>query len=171
MRSSDSEKLLNDIIGENGYRRFHHDLLKEAAVEFRRAHPIRFREWLLPLAAAVAAVATTLIFFAAHGKMTIQTIIEKPVEKRVFSFVVSSMPLRSDQVFASTAPSAVISTEPLDNDLFVRSSPSKGALVQTPPNAAVATVNDSELLALFPSEPTLLATIGGRKTFLIIKSP
>jgi len=172
MRSSDHEKLLNDVIGEGGYRRFHNDLLKEAAVEFRRAHPLRLSEWLLPLAAAVATVATTLIFFAAHEKKTIQSLVEKPVENRVSSLVVSSKPLRSGQIFASTAPFAVISTERLDNDLFARNSPLQGALVETPANAAVATVSDSELLALFPSEPTLLATIGpGRKTFLIIKTP
>ncbi|MGV3771899.1 MAG: hypothetical protein ACO1QB_03295 [Verrucomicrobiales bacterium] len=174
MRFSKPGKLLNDVFREGDYQKFREDLAASALAEFRQAHPKQrqqFAKWFLPLAA--------MVVFALFLKWSLKPDPQPLAQTEPFSpalpkedkvAMVQTAPLRVEQWVQPAGTVSEVVTKPLPDGLVVESFSKNLVIVSTPPGLRVPSLNDSELLAMFPSQPIFLAEVApGRKVFWLLE--
>jgi hypothetical protein len=170
MRLSEQKKLLEETFREGEFVEASKSAFHAAAAEFRRTHPRRWSERILPLAAALALLAAGL---AILWRPAIQTapriaVSDAPVTPAIH--LVRTVPLKPSQLVRTEAFKQRDENGGLQSlGIIVTSKMNENLVVATSAEPRVPLLTDADLLAAFPHQPVLLATIGpGQKRFVLI---
>jgi hypothetical protein len=149
--TTDNERLIRDVLRDEGYAQFRDDLRHKALAEFRRSRATR-RSWWLPLAACVPIAA------AIYWMRQPQPPAPPPITGVT---IVRSAPMKKEQIITTAGYVASLSV--------MRSSefPSAATIIRSDPALMVQSLTDDELLSLFPGQPVALVTLsdGARTLF------
>lgn len=143
-RRTDEERLLTDVLGEEAGAGFHEALLGETLRLARRRRQLRLAQRVGGAFALIAVTAAIAIWRRPHAPVLearppaphYQLTLSQPLPA---SCVVSSRPLRADQVVGSTFASSVVHTtagryQMLGDDELLALAPQPAALVRRGPH-------------------------------------
>jgi hypothetical protein len=152
MRSSEKEKLLNELIAEGDYQQFREELLASTAKEFRRAHRKSSGKLWLALAACVALTAVlSMQFFSPKQKQTVASV---------------STPSQAPLLNPKFAPVEIVTSKPIPDSDVIRTVPSQALIVRT--RITLPEISDVQLLALFKGQGAGFVEGEGGRRFVVM---
>jgi hypothetical protein len=161
MKTPEQDRLLDDVLRNEGYMAFRAELYQRSLAEFSRQRWLKTRNQLLALAACVPVVLCLYLLSTPRPVTT--------TKAQAVAAIVRSMPLAKDQIVA-TARLAVTLVKTMPQDLQLSFKPDRIEVVHTSDRLdSVATISDEQLLALFQGHPIALVTPrSGTKAFVFL---
>ena len=158
MKTTEKEKLLNDVLHDEGYAAFRAGLFDDTLAQLRRQRAARSRRRLLALAACLPIAAGLYSLLAPPT----------PPASQPFSTVavVRTAPLAGDQI-VTTATMTPPPTMAQAKVVFVTTAAANMEVVQTA-GQAVQMLTDQQLLDLFKGQPVALVTISPGERRLVL---
>ncbi len=158
MKTTEKDKLLNDVLHDEGYAAFRAGLFDDTLAELRRQRAARRRRRLLALAACLPIAAGLYSLLAPPT----------PPASHPFSTVavVRTVPLAEDQIVTSATMTAPPTTARA-KVVFVTTAAANIEVVQTA-GQAMQMLTDQQLLDLFKGHPVALVTIGPGERRLVL---
>ena len=158
MKTTEKEKLLNDVLHDEGYAAFRAGLFDDTLAELRRHRAARSRRRLLALAACLPIAAGLYALLAPPN----------PPASHPISTValVRTVPLAADQI-VTTATMTGQSMAAQAKVLFVTTAAANIEVVQTA-GQAMQMLTDQQLLDLFKGQPVALVTISPGERRLVL---
>lgn len=144
-------ELLNDVLSEGDYSAFRDKLAGDFRAEVRsRSHR---RKIFLAMAASIAFLAAILFYPRSHQSQTVAQAL--PLRKATPTFETSG--LKPEEIISARFTAlTTIETQPAEITTIV-----------TSPNS-IGTLNDAELLALFPDHPIGLISASAGRRFVFV---
>ena len=158
MKTTEKDKLLNDVLHDEGYAAFRAGLFDDTLAELRRQRGARRRRRLLALAACLPIAAGLYALLAPPT----------PPAGRPSSTVavVRTVPLAGDQI-VTTATMTSTPTTAQAKVVFVTTAAAHIEVVQTT-GQAMQMLTDQQLLDLFKGQPVALVTISPGERRLVL---
>ena len=158
MKTTEKDKLLNDVLHDEGYAAFRAGLFDDTLAELRRQRAARRRRRLLALAACLPIAAGLYSLLAPPT----------PPASHPFSTVavVRTVPLAEDQIVTSATMTAPPMTARA-KVVFITTAAANVEVVQTV-GQAMQLLTDQQLLDLFKGHPVALVTIGPGERRLVL---
>jgi hypothetical protein len=158
MKTTEKDRLLNDVLHDEGYAAFRAGLFDDTLAELRRQRATRRGRRLLALAACLPIAAGLYYLLAPPTPQAIQ-----PLSTGA---VVRTVPLGRDQIVA-TAPMTPPPTMAQTKVVFVTTADANIEVVQTT-GQAIQMLTDQQLLDLFHGQPVALVTISPGERRLVL---
>jgi len=158
MKTTEKEKLLNDVLHDESYAAFRAGLFDDTLEELRRHRAARSRRRVLALAACLPIAAGLYALLAPSTPPASQPISTVAV--------VRTVPLAKEQI-VTTATMTPQSTTARAKVVYVTTSAADMEVVQTA-GQAMQTLTDQQLLDLFKGQPVALVTISPSERRLVL---
>jgi hypothetical protein len=157
MKTTEKDRLLQDVLHDEGYVAFRSGLFDDTLAELRRRRVARRRRRLLALAACLPIAAALYSVLAPSHPPT-----NHPLSKVA---VVRTVPLAEDQIVATAM--TLPPTTPRAKVVLVTSAATDIQVVQTA-GPAMQMLTDQQLLDLFTGQPVALVTISPGERRLVL---
>jgi hypothetical protein len=159
MKTTKKEKLLNDVLHDEGYAAFRAGLFDDTLAELRRHRAARSRRRLLALAACLPIAAGLYALLAPPP----------PPASHPISTValVRTVPLAENQIVTTAATMRTTPTTAQAKVVFVTTAAANIEIVQTA-GESMQMLTDQQLLDLFRGQPVALVTINPGERRLVL---
>jgi hypothetical protein len=158
MKTTEKEKLLNDVLHDEGYTAFRAGLFDDTLAELRRHRAARSRRRLLALAACLPIAAGLYALLSPPNPRA-----SHPISTVA---LVRTEPLAADQL-VTTATMTAQSMTAQAKVVFVTTAAANIEVVQTV-GQSMQTLTDQQLLDLFKGQPVALVTISPGERRLVL---